>query len=72
MLMPWKNFVPVSAGMSELLDITMWLMNHPDRAEAIAQGASDLADRLTFEAVVEDAAGVVAGYVRSAVGFVYQ
>jgi hypothetical protein len=53
-LLPWVNFVPLSAGMTELEQIAEWLMTHPEQAFAIGMRGRALADELTTEKVFDD------------------
>ena len=41
-LTPWKDFVPVKADLSDLVDNIDWLESHPDEARKIATEAATL------------------------------
>ncbi len=43
-LVPWSNFVPVEADLSDLLDKVRWLRRHDHRAELIGRAAQALAN----------------------------
>ncbi|MES2713000.1 MAG: glycosyl transferase family 90 [Pseudomonadota bacterium] len=49
-LVPFKNFVPVRADLSNLLPAAEWLRHNPAAAEAIAARGAELADAMSFEA----------------------
>jgi hypothetical protein len=58
-LVPWHNFVPLSASMEELLEIATWLREHLEEAEQIGARARELAASLTFDRVLSDIAPAV-------------
>lgn len=59
-LEPMKNFVPVAADLSDLIEKAEWLRENPSRAEEIGQAGRALATSLTFEAEFQQAARRVA------------
>jgi Glycosyl transferase family 90 len=61
-LMPWKNFIPLSAAMSELEELAMWIEAHPDQAEAIAMNGRELAKSMAFDRVMADIAPQIRDY----------
>jgi hypothetical protein len=63
-LIPWKNFVPVSDAMTDLIEVATWLQAKPDEAEAIAQAGRDLAWSMTFEATLESEAPRIRAILR--------
>jgi hypothetical protein len=48
-LEPMKNFVPVAADLSDLVEKTEWLQKNPESSEKIGQAGRALALSLTFE-----------------------
>ena len=62
-LLPWKNFVPISSDMAELLQVAEWLRAHPLEAERIAAAGHELADLLTMPRVIDQMAGTIRDYV---------
>jgi hypothetical protein len=48
-LKPMKNFVPVAADLSDLVEKVEWLRENPATAEEIGQAGRALANSLTFE-----------------------
>jgi SAM-dependent methyltransferase len=48
-LTPWKNFVPVEADMSDLLEKIAWLQAHDEHAWQIGETARQLAISMTVE-----------------------
>lgn len=54
-LIPYRNFIPVRADLSDLLRAAEWLRHNPTAAEAIAARGAALAEAMSFEA--EMAAG---------------
>jgi hypothetical protein len=64
-LIPWINFVPVSASMSELAEVVDWLRAQPDVAQRISERAQELADDLIEERVLEEVIPVIYRYVES-------
>lgn len=63
-LLPWRNFIPLSAEMTDLPEIAEWLMTHPEEASAIASRGKTLAEELSVENVFDD----VVPRIRSMVG----
>ena len=63
-LQPWVHFVPVSEDLHDLDDRTAWLLAHDDEARDIGQAGQRLADAMTFERVMSDAALRLRGWVR--------
>jgi hypothetical protein len=53
-LIAWHNFIPVIA-VSDLLDIALWLHEHDEEAERIAERGCELAASLTFDRVIDEA-----------------
>ncbi len=51
-LEPWRNFVPVAADMSDLVDKVRWLLAHDNEAREIGRRGRELADRMTYEAEI--------------------
>nr|WP_246504169.1 glycosyl transferase family 90 [Plastoroseomonas arctica] len=54
-LIPFRNFVPVRADLSDLLGAAEWLRHNPIASQAIAARGAELAEAMSFEA--EMAAG---------------
>jgi hypothetical protein len=48
-LEPMKNFVPVAADLSDLVEKAEWLQKNPESSEKIGQAGRALALSLTFE-----------------------
>ena len=48
-LVPWQNFVPVRADMSDLIERAEWLATHDDDARAIGREGRALAESLDYE-----------------------
>lgn len=71
-LVPWKNFVPISYDMNEMLDVTEWLMRNPDASRSISENAKFLADSMVWENEVELAAEKLADYIRTPGRYVYR
>ena len=62
-LVPWRNFVPLSADMAELVETVEWLRAHSHEAEEIARAGRQLAEGLTHEAVLDDGAATIARFL---------
>jgi hypothetical protein len=52
-LIPWYNFVPVEADMSDLLEIIAYLQRHDEIARAIGVAGRRLAEDMTCEAEIQ-------------------
>ena len=52
-LVPWRNFVPVSSDMSDLIERLKWLKSNDDKARAIGAEGKKLAESLTYEGEIE-------------------
>lgn len=71
-LIPWKNFVPISYDMNELLDVVEWLIRKPHVSRAISENAKALAGSMIWENEIEIAAENIIGYMRGPERFIYQ
>lgn len=49
MLEPWKHYIPVASGLEDMFSKWEWAQVHPERAQAISQEASKLAETLLSE-----------------------
>lgn len=63
-LIPFRNFIPVRADMSDLIEIAHWLGAHKAAAEEIAARGAALAQALTWQAVMDDAADRIRAALR--------
>ena len=57
-LQPFKHYVPLRDDLSDLLDALDTLDRHPERAQAMARAASEVAAEVTFAAAVAHAANL--------------
>jgi len=48
-LVPWVNFVPIQADMSDLVEKVHWLLEHDDEARKIGENGAKLANKLSYE-----------------------
>ncbi len=64
-LLPWGNFVPVAADLSDLLDKADWLARHDDEARAIGTAGRALAQSLDWRSVMREAASTVDAAARA-------
>ncbi len=55
-LQPWAHFVPVSESLDDLDEKVAWLLSHDDEAHAIGRAGRALAEAMTFDTVMQDAA----------------
>jgi len=58
-LIPWKNFVPVEADMSDLDEKLLWLREHDEQAERIGAAGRELALSLDYEEEIKNSVGVI-------------
>ena len=58
-LLPWHNFVPVDASLSDLAETVCYLASHPGEAERIANRGADLADSLSMPVVLDSSAAAI-------------
>jgi hypothetical protein len=58
-LIPWKNFVPVEADISDLLEKIVWLRAHDDHARQIGENARQLAVSMTERREIRRAIPVI-------------
>jgi len=58
-LVPWENYVPVEADMSDLDDKILWLREHDEQAERIGAAGRDLALSLNYEEEMKKAVEVI-------------
>jgi len=63
-LVPWKNFVPVSNNMADLIDKIYWLIRNDEAAERIGRTGLALAERLTYEREIGRSANVISAAFR--------
>lgn len=63
-LIPWRNFIPVDADMSNLVERVNWLKSHDDEANAIGMAALYLATSLTYENEMREGAKRILGAVK--------
>jgi hypothetical protein len=54
-LVPWVNYVPVSADLSDLPDKAAWVLSHDIEARRIGEAGRTLAEAITYEAASADA-----------------
>ncbi len=66
-LVPWENYVPVKADMSDLLEKIAWLRAHDDAAERIGRAGQALAQSMTIESELRAATGIIRGAFEAAV-----
>jgi hypothetical protein len=55
-LIPWENFIPVEADMSDMPAKVRWLLDHDDEARAVGTRGLSLALSLTWEGELRDGA----------------
>jgi hypothetical protein len=60
-LVPWDNYVPVSADLSDLIEKAEWLAANDARAMEIGRRGHELANGMTYEAEVELAGAAIFG-----------
>lgn len=58
-LVPWKNFIPISADCKELLAVAEWLLRQPNEAREIAEQGRLLAMDITFDNAIEQAVQLI-------------
>lgn len=58
-LVPWENFVPVEADMSDLDEKILWLREHDEAAERIGAAGKELALSLDYEGEMKKAVEVI-------------
>jgi hypothetical protein len=63
-LVPWENYVPVAADMSDLVEKTRWLIDHDDEAQRIGAAGRALALSMTYESQVHAGAEEIASWMR--------
>nr|WP_294555576.1 glycosyl transferase family 90 [uncultured Rhodopila sp.] len=63
-LIPWHNYVPIAADMSDLLDKVRWLRCNDEFAQRIGQNGRALAERLTLEREMERSVPVISAAFR--------
>jgi hypothetical protein len=66
-LQPWINFIPVAADMSDLIEKITWLLANDEAARGIGEAGRELAESLTYEREIMNAAPVIAAAIRTAV-----
>jgi spore maturation protein CgeB len=54
-LVPWVNFVPIQADMSDLVDKVDWLLVHDEEARKIGENGAKLARKLSYEQELDKA-----------------
>ena len=47
-LIPWVNFVPIQADMSDLVEKVDWLLEHDEEARKIGENGAKLANKLSY------------------------
>lgn len=65
-LVPWIDFVPVSADLGDLDAVRTWLAREPEAARAIAARGRALACAITFDQALLDVAPRVIAHIRAA------
>lgn len=65
-LLPWENYVPVAADLSDLVDKIRWLRTNDHRALAIGERGRALALSLDYETELKRARPVLSAALRSA------
>ena len=58
-LIPWMNFVPIAADLSDLVDKVRWLMKHEDHAICIGNAGRELALSLDYDGEIRQAAKMI-------------
>jgi hypothetical protein len=66
-LKAWENIIPLSSAMTELQQVTEWLMANEEAAEQIADRGRQLADCLSFEQVLISVAPIIRDHVLAGV-----
>jgi tetratricopeptide (TPR) repeat protein len=66
-LKPWRNYVPVSSDMGDLIEKVEWLRDHDHIARQIGEGGRALAASLTYEREMNRAVSVIRGALSAAV-----
>jgi hypothetical protein len=64
-LVPWENFVPVSADMDDLVEKIDWLTNHDEAASRIGSAGRSLAESLGYTSEVNAGAATIGKVLRS-------
>jgi hypothetical protein len=64
-LVPWMNYVPVTADMTDLVEKVRWLMSHGQHAKCIGEAGRELALSLDYDIEVERAAKRIDGVLGS-------
>jgi hypothetical protein len=64
-LVPWRNYVPVEADMSDLAEKAEWLVRHDGAAEAIGRAGFALADSLRWPDEVIQVAPTISAAIRA-------
>jgi len=65
-LFPWVHYVPVSSDLSDLIEKTVWLNEHPDEAESIARNGQNLAFSMNVETELHASANAVKSALQGA------
>jgi Glycosyl transferase family 90 len=55
-LIPWENYIPVSADLSDLDDRLEWAFSHPRQCAEMGASIKDIADRMTYESELKRSA----------------
>jgi FkbM family methyltransferase len=63
-LIPWHNYVPIAADMSDLLDKVRWLQRNDEFAQRIGGNGRALAESLTLEREMERSVPVISAAFR--------
>jgi len=48
-LVPWQNYIPVSADLNDLDDRIDWALSHPDDCADMGHSLADLAKQMSYE-----------------------
>lgn len=63
-LVPWKNFIPLAADLSDLDDVISWILSKPDACETIAANAASLGAEIQLVPALAAAESAVLGILR--------
>ena len=58
-LVPWENYIPVKADLSDFDEQVEWAFGHPEECAAMGAAIKALADRMTYETELEYSAHVL-------------
>lgn len=64
-LVPWQNYVPVNADLSDLIDKSRWLLANEEKAVAIGRMGHQLAKTMTYDAEIALAGATISDALTS-------